>query len=216
MASLDDIRALALAQRDATNKILQLLDQMAPAVPAGTLDPDVVSRPIAWGAKVTKTFVNRIWWSAAKFGIDPDWLMACIAFESGGTFSAKIKNMAGSGATGLIQFMPKTALGLGTTVDELAAMKDEDQIKYVHKYFEDTIKHRGPLRSLPDCYMAILLPSMVGKPSSAVLFSDGIQYRQNSGLDANRDGKVTKEEASAKVMLKLTQGRQPENIGYGR
>ncbi len=43
--------------------------------------------------------------------------MAAMAFESARTFSADIVNKA-SGATGLIQFMPKTAEGLGTWTGE--------------------------------------------------------------------------------------------------
>lgn len=41
--------------------------------------------------------------------------MAAMAFESGETFSPSIKNAAGSGAVGLIQFMPSTAKALGTS-----------------------------------------------------------------------------------------------------
>jgi soluble lytic murein transglycosylase-like protein len=37
--------------------------------------------------------------------------MACMAWESGRSFRPDVKNMAGSGATGLIQFMPTTAAG---------------------------------------------------------------------------------------------------------
>ena len=45
---------------------------------------------------------------------NPDFLLACMAFESGMSFCSSIRNAA-SGATGLIQFMPSTARGLGTT-----------------------------------------------------------------------------------------------------
>ena len=38
--------------------------------------------------------------------------MAVMSFETGGTFDPGIRNAAGSGATGLIQFMPSTAAGL--------------------------------------------------------------------------------------------------------
>ena len=40
---------------------------------------------------------------------------------------AAVKNAAGSGATGLIQFMPRTAQGLGTTTAKLAKrLKEKD------------------------------------------------------------------------------------------
>src|SRR6266702_791808 len=48
--------------------------------------------------------------SAAQWiGIDPSWLAEIISFETGHTFDPAIKNKTGSGATGLIQFMPNTA-----------------------------------------------------------------------------------------------------------
>jgi len=79
-------------------------------------------RPIAWGAKVSPVFRDRVWWIADTLGLDPDDLMACMAWESAESFRADIKNAAGSGATGLIQFMPSTAKALGTTTTELAKM----------------------------------------------------------------------------------------------
>ncbi len=47
-------------------------------------------------------------------------LMAAMVFESGESFSLAIKNAAGSGARGFIQFIPRTAQDLGTTTAELA------------------------------------------------------------------------------------------------
>lgn len=194
-----------------TNSIREVPDNVAansaptPAVAAGR-------PPLAWGQKVSKTFRDRVWWiadtlTAAQGAIfDANNLMACMAWESGETFSASVKNMAGSGATGLIQFMPATAKGLGTTTSRLAQMTAEDQLNFVYKYFVQTIKARGPVVSLEDVYMAILLPSAVGKPNSHPLFTGSVAYRQNSGLDIDKDGKVTKFEAAAKVREKLEKG----------
>ena len=124
-------------------------------------------------------------------------------FETGGTFSPSIRNAAGSGATGLIQFMPSTAKGLGTTTDKLALMTAVEQLDYVARYFRPYAKR---VKTLSDMYMAILLPSAIGKPENHPLFSGGVAYRQNSGLDTDKDGKVTKAEASAKVMKRLVDG----------
>jgi hypothetical protein len=161
---------------------------------------------ISWGAKVSQDFNNRTEKMRANFGWTQDhrsWLMGCIAFESGETFSPAIKNAAGSGATGLIQFMPATARDLGTTTDVLAKMTAVQQLDYVEKYFRPYYKR---INSLSDMYMAILLPKYVGQPDDAVLFSGGTAYRQNAGLDANKDGKITKAEASAKVRAKWEKG----------
>ena len=52
--------------------------------------------------------------------------------------------------------------------------------------------------------MAVLFPSAIGRSNDHVLFSQGSKaYAQNSGLDANRDGKITKAEAAASVRQKL-------------
>lgn len=170
---------------------------------------------IAWGARVSDTFRDRVWWIAdtitASQGqrFDPNWLMACMAWESAESFAPDKQNMAGSGAVGLIQFMPSTAQALGTTTAALAAMTAEDQLNYVYKYFADAVRHHGPITTIDDCYMVILWPSAIGKPASYGLFDRSAKpttYRQNAGLDVNRDGVVTKFEAAAHVREKLDKG----------
>ena len=64
---------------------------------------------LAWGKKVSKPFRDRVTQIGTSLQLDPNFLMACIAFESNETFSASVQNAAGSGAVGLIQFMPGTA-----------------------------------------------------------------------------------------------------------
>lgn len=183
----------------------------APAA-AGNPDPNVVTRPIAWGARVSKTFVARAWWIAVTLGFDPDWLMSDIAWESGRTFRADVRNMAGSGATGLIQFMPRVAVALGSSVDALARMSAEDQLNFVYKYFRP---FAGKIHTFADGYMAILWPAAVGQSDDDKLFTGGVAYRQNSGLDADKDGVVTKLEAAARPLALLASGRKPENLGTG-
>ena len=161
---------------------------------------------LAWGQKVSPAFRAKVLDICRGFGWSNDhasWLMSCMAFESGETFSPSVKNAAGSGATGLIQFMPATARGLGTTTADLATLTAEQQLDFVKQYFKP---YAARVKSLPDMYMAILLPKFVGQSESAVLFSEGIAYRQNAGLDANRDGRVTKAEAASKVAAKLSKG----------
>jgi hypothetical protein len=146
-----------------------------------------------------------------NLGINPVYLAAAISFETGGTFSPSITNGAGSGATGLIQFMPETAQGLGTSVEALAGMSQEEQLNWVEKYFGP---HRGKLHNLEDVYMAILYPVAVGEDNNYALFTGGIEYDQNSGLDTNKDGVVTKQEAAGKVREHLNRilNLAPESI----
>jgi hypothetical protein len=168
---------------------------------------------LAWGAKVSKPFRDKVIQIALNLKTDPSFLMACMAFETGETFSPSILNKAGSGAVGLIQFMPTTAMALGTTTQKLAAMSAVKQLEFVEKYFSNAV---GKLNMLEDAYMAILWPVAVGKPLSFVLFDKKDpkhpkRYIQNVGLDFNKDGLITKEEAAEKVRQKLNKGMLPGN-----
>lgn len=164
---------------------------------------------LAWGNRVSELFCRKIVGVTKRFAWQPEQasdLMACMAFETGETFSASVKNMAGSGATGLIQFMPNTAMGLGTTIENLELLSPESQLDYVEMYF---LPYAKRIKTLPDMYMAILLPKYIGALDSAVLFTGtGASYRQNSGLDRNKDGSVTKLEAAAGVQAKRIRGMQ--------
>lgn len=169
---------------------------------------------IAWGKKVSANFVAVVIDICRKVGIeDPSWLMACIAFETGRTFSPSVRNAAGSGATGLIQFMPSTARGLGTTTDLLAMMSAEEQLSYVLEYFRP---YAGKMRAFDDVYMAILWPKAIGKLLQDPLFKKHDEasraYMQNKGLDVNEDGVVTKGEAVAKVQRLLDEGLKEGNV----
>jgi LysM repeat protein len=168
------------------------------------------TQKIAWGSKVTATFKAKVIKICGNLGVDPNYLMGAMAFESAETFSPSVKN-AQSGATGLIQFMPSTAQKLGTSTGALAGMSAEAQLDYVEKYFQP---HTNKLSTLEDLYMAILWPAAIGKSNSEVLFSKpSTAYTQNAGLDANNDGKITKEEAAARVRAKLEKGLAPNRLG---
>jgi hypothetical protein len=168
------------------------------------------AQQVAWGGKVPGDFKARVLGLCTNLGLNADYLMSCMAFESGESFSASIKNKA-SGATGLIQFMPSIATRLGTSTDELAAMTAVEQLDYVERYFQP---YKNKLQSLEDHYMAILWPAAIGHPDTFVLFSaPSIAYQQNAGLDADHDGKVTKFEAAARVRAKYEKGTSAGFIG---
>ena len=155
-------------------------------------------------------FRKKVFAMAKGMECDASDLMACMAFESGETFSPSVRNAAGSGAVGLIQFMPSTARNLGTSADQLAAMTAEQQLDYVAKYF----KWYPEIRTLEDIYMAILWPRAIGKPNDYVLFEKPARtYEQNKGLDADKDGRVTKFEAAAAVRAKHEKGMKPPFVG---
>jgi hypothetical protein len=165
---------------------------------------------LAWGKKVSPAFKRRVIEISAELGMDPNNLMAAMAFESARTFRADIENPF-SGAAGLIQFMPATAKGLGTSTVALKRMTPVAQLEFVRRYF---LPQKGRLNDLNDVYMAILWPRAVGRPASHVLFVNGSrQYSQNKGLDVNFDGVVTKAEAASRVQQHLVEGMRPELRG---
>ena len=166
--------------------------------------PLLSDRKIAWGAKVSSAFKHKVIQISKDLGISPDYLMSCMAFETGESFRSDIKNAAGSGATGLIQFMPLTAKGLNTTTEKLAKMSPIVQLDYVKAYFRP---YRNRLKKLEDVYLAILYPAAIGKPINQTLFKEGRKtYSQNKGFDRNTDGKITLKEISYKVRQKYDKG----------
>jgi len=189
-----------------------------PSAEANGIGPLLFSycKATAWSAKVSEEFVGMVHQICDDLQMGTqgaDLLMSCMAFETGETFSPSIKNGAGAPHYGLIQFGRAAAKDVGTTVEALVTLTAEQQLIYVHKFFKP---YKGKLKTLSDIYMRILYPVAVGKPEDYVLFSEkntkSKAYVQNRGLDANRDGLITKAEAAAKVQDKLRRGLHPRNL----
>jgi len=132
--------------------------------------------------------------AAAVLNINPDWLATVMSFESG--FRPEVRNAAGSGATGLIQFMPSTARGLGTTTDELAQMTFAEQIPYVVQYLAPHM----PFPDLDSVYLAIFYPAAKNHADDWVVASDGSAvYTQNKGFDREGKGYVTRHDITSTI-----------------
>lgn len=140
--------------------------------------------------------------AAAQLGIEPDWLATVISFETAGTFSPSIVNRAGSGAFGLIQFMPQTAKNLlGTATTDEAVSRgmrmsfSEQMQKMVVPYF------RGrTMKSLEDVYLAVFYPAAMNKPGAWVIGeTPGAVYRQNAGFDRTGKGYITRDDVTARL-----------------
>jgi hypothetical protein len=157
---------------------------------------------LAWGLRRTPSQRRFIVAMAQALGVpDPSWLTSVIQFESRWNPAAVNKL---SGATGLIQFMPDTARGLGTTVEKILEMGIDDQLRLCHAYWKP---YAGRMQTLSDCYMAVLYPVAIGKAEDAVIFPAGSKrYLQNRGLDLDHDGEVTKAEAASFVAKRLAEG----------
>jgi hypothetical protein len=137
----------------------------------------------------------------STLGINPNWLMMVMWSESrlnaqavnkqpGDSDNAQVR--AASRATGLIQFMPDTALNLGTTTKALYAMNAIDQLGYVYKYFKPWA---GRIKSYFDLYLVTFFPDAVGRPDDYILqtkkLSAATIAKQNPFFDVNKDGKLT-------------------------
>jgi len=99
---------------------------------------------------------------AADIGVKPDDLYIIFKAESG--FNHQIENSIG--AVGLIQFLPSTAEGLGTTTAALKNMPVLEQLDYVRKYF---IGRKGQYKNAYDLYMQTFFPLALGKPADFII-----------------------------------------------
>jgi hypothetical protein len=147
--------------------------------------------------------VNQI---ARELNIKADWLMTVMFAES--RLNHRAVN-ASSGATGLIQFLPSTAVSLGTTVAALKGMTPVQQLDYVKSYL---YPYRNKMTSVYETYLAVFYPAALGKADSYVLFSKGsVAYSQNAALDADKDGKITKSDVKNWFGRYVKQGVGLEN-----
>ena len=164
---------------------------------------------LIWGSKVSCKFRKKVvaiakdlWPNNHKNMANN--LMAIFAWETGNTFKPDVPNRKGSGATGLIQFLPERAteyFGKYTLetvpnyfnskdkslhnlprVKEFAQMKAEDQLDYVKKYF-DNLKNKK--LEFVDLYLKVLFPVSSEKPEHFVFGLE--KYRNEIGLPTDTD-----------------------------
>jgi len=151
---------------------LYLLDK------AGVFAPDLQ----AFEAKVREI--------SSMLRIPPEWLMAVMYAES--KFDTRVRNVLGSGAVGLIQFMPQTAAELNVSIQRLAHMDHLQQLEYVYLYLQQVRQRYGEYESLTDLYLGILYPKARKQDDCFTLYAKPAKaYRQNKILDENADGRVT-------------------------
>lgn len=101
-----------------------------------------------------------------EIGIPAQWLADVMEAESG--FSNSVVNAIG--ATGLIQFMPETAAGLGYTTAEIAQMSRAQQTRTVVRAYLNQFK--GLYHSIEDLYESIYA-GRITDPASRQSLSDG-------------------------------------------
>lgn len=176
---------------------------LGPVVHTGIQKASQLMQALPFGVaqKVGKPFLEKVQEISDRLGINPRYLLAAMQVESG--LSPSQKNMMGSGATGLIQFMPDTASKLGTTIKALSQMSPIEQLTYVEKYMSQYSKlfHEG-YDNIGDVYAAIFWPAAIGKPMSWIIARAGSKvYAQNYTLDVGNKGYITKQDLVYRVML---------------
>jgi len=172
---------------------------------SGDFDYNMISG-VEGNRNISPEFINEVEAMAERLGTQPEYLMAVMSFESAGTFDPAIRNPL-SGATGLIQFIPDTARGLGTSTSELARMSPTEQLEFVEKYF-DQPHFAGKLGSVEGLYSAVLSGQAKPNPDDTLpnFVRGHINYTQNAPLDINGDGRITSGEAASEVVSRLYGG----------
>ena len=156
-----------------------------------------------WSKKrkgLSDAFYNKVIQVAKNLKCSPNDLMAVMYSESG----IDSKKVGRNGATGLIQFLPKYMSGLGTNAEALKKMSDVEQMNYVEK----CIKASKKIAKISDSqtidsgtlYALVYLPAYAGREILATKTNDpNGYYSSNKGLDANKDGKITKSDLATRL-----------------
>ena len=131
--------------------------QLVPKVPpVPGLDP-----------RIDTKFLQSVATIAQSVGAKPEDLLKTMLYETGGTLSPSARNPR-TKATGLIQFMPATARGLGTNIDALAQMSPQEQLVFVQKY----LKQNSRGQKL-DSFRKVLSTIFAGNPNASLGVGDG-------------------------------------------
>lgn len=158
------------------------------------------ARPKGPTKHITAAVVNKIKDISERLHCNPHDLMAVINSESGFNPQARNKH---SGATGLIQFMPRTAKALGTSTEELAEMSALDQLDYVEKYLQSIKKSvfkKDHNLTGAELYALVYLPKNAAKEELA--HEGSKYYNLNRGLDKDKDGVISKADLAQVVQSK--------------
>ena len=126
-----------------------------------------------------REFTDKVYKISTELGIEANWLMFVMWFES--RLNPQAVNPI-SNAVGLIQFMPSTARSMGTTTSVLKAMDNVQQLDYVLAYLRP---YKGKMKRWVDVYLAVFYPAAMGKPHFVI--TPDIVAKQNKIFDINKD-----------------------------
>ena len=194
-----------VTERDVPNQVDPVSTEPQDSEPTSSeFDYNLISG-VEGNRHVTAEFVTQVESLADRLDTQPEYLLAVMSFESAGTFRPDITNSIG--ATGLIQFLPGTAKGLGTTTAALRQMDSVEQLEFVEKYFQQP-HFDGKLGTVEGLYSAVLSGQATPNPDDTLTnFVRGrAAYSSNAPLDFNNDGRITSGEASSAVVSRLYGG----------
>jgi len=129
---------------------------------------------------------------AKKIGVTANDLYTIFYAES--KFNPAIVNSIG--ATGLIQFMPSTARGLGTSGPALAKLNALQQLDFVEKYF---LPGKSKFKNVYDLYLYTFFPLGLGKSQGWV-----IESKQHSAQIISKQNPAIARAAGKKAGTPLT------------
>lgn len=159
-------------------------------------------------SKFTKEDRKKIREICKKQGIKTKWLYKIFKIESGGNPTAVNKNAykkgilirKGSGATGLIGFLPSTANYLGTDTSTLKKMTVLQQLHYVDKYLTK-IKNKYKIRNGLDLYFSIFRPEAIGKPDDFIVGHKNSNVTKGNPVFMNKDSTITVKDVKTIISL---------------
>jgi len=152
---------------------------------------------------VTPEFLRQVEGVAQRVGAKPEELMGVMSLETMGTFRPSVAN-PDTHATGLIQFMPRTAQGLGTSIGELSRMTPAEQLPWVEKYLSQPA-YRGRVGTLEGLYSAVL-PGHIMGPDEVMFRPGTAAYNANKWLDTDHQNGISVQEAVQQVRIRMGQG----------
>lgn len=157
-------------------------------------------------------FMRKLGETAARLGTNPDYLLNVFARES----SLNPNAYNPSGGTGLFQLMPMHANKLGlpggpnnkdTFRRAVQSLGAEGQLDLFYRYITEIVGVQN-FKDQASAYASVFMPKYVNaSPDSVVARSGTRNYSQNTGLDRNKDGVITKRELGLEAEGALGAGK---------
>lgn len=148
--------------------------------------------------------IDKVIEVATDLGIEANWLLAVMYFETAYTFNPAKKNSIGS--VGLIQFTRdkagvnyKTIGGAKFYLEDIAKMSFTEQMDLVKAYYKEAVGNKK-ITSFIDTYLVTFFPAALGKSDDFILQTSGLSAsliaKQNPIFDRNKDSQITKKEVT--------------------